>query len=94
MPSSKSPLTFMSTSWSIDAMDKVSDAIVARSTSMRPREAPKELQEASAVSSPESQDRENKGETHQWLELFLRQRRNIEKSDDISFDPAVQHPPR
>lgn len=46
----------MSMSWSIDAMDKVFDAMEARSALISPREAPEELQEASAMSYPEVTD--------------------------------------
>ena len=71
MPSSKSPLTSMSISWPIDAMSKVSNAMVMRSTLVRPREAPNEPQTASAMSSPKVTGQRNEGETHEPLGLFL-----------------------
>ena len=71
MPSSKSPLTSMSISWPIDAMPKASDAIVMRSTPVRPREASTGSRETSVMIPLKPAVTELKGKTHEHLGLFL-----------------------
>lgn len=75
-------------------MDKVSKASVVRSTPTGRCEGSTESDETLAMSSPNDNVRKIEGKTYEHLGLFLLRRRNIERSDDTSFDLAEQRLPR